>query len=62
MSEMVLQSEDVMHPVCDDRGNTVLEGMESKAILRNRFHSASDARIRYLIEQRHKHSVQRLTM
>ena len=57
MPEMVLQSEDVLHPVCDDRGNTVLEGMESKTILRNRFQTTSDASIRYLVEQIHIHSV-----
>ena len=50
MPEMVLQSEDVLHPVCDDRGNTVLEGMESKTILRNSIQTASDAGIRYVIE------------
>jgi hypothetical protein len=30
MPEMVLQSEDVMHPVCNDRNNAVFERMESK--------------------------------
>ena len=57
MPEMVLQRKDVLHPVCDYRGNTVLQGMESKAILRNCFQTTSDARIRYLIKQLYIHPV-----
>ena len=58
MPEMVLQSEDILHTVGYDRGNTMLQGMESETTLGNRLQTAGDTCIRHLLKQFDKHSIQ----